>query len=332
MRTSRHVFTALLTLAALFAPVVIARAADPGITVPFTSEINDQKAGSVLFFNFYTSNAANPATENTRLALTNTSSTSSAFVRLLFVRGNNGSVNNLTVCLTPKQTVAVLTSDFDPGTRGYLVAAAIDPISGCPVNFNFLTGESYVKLSSGYAANFGAEAVAAIAQFPTTCSNGSTSATLNFDGANYNQLPRALAIDKIRSAGDGNSMLLILNRIGGDLATGAAPQIGAIEGELIDDLAASAPLAFSVSAPQLVTPLSDAFPVTAPVFTAFIPAGRTGWMTLFSPNNVALLGSFINFNPNVAISGSAFKGGHNLRKLTLATPVSLTIPVSPPGC
>lgn len=328
MRGSKHLLGALL---ALIVPVFLAsmsKAADPGLALPNNSEINDQKAGSVLIYNLYTSNALTPEMENTRITITNNNPLSAAFIHIFLVDGASGSPADTFICLTPNQTASFLATNIDPGIRGYLVMIAVSSATGCPINFNFLSGDCYVKFASGHAANLPAEAVSAIAATPAVCGGSST---LNFDGVNYNQLPRTLALDKIRSPGNGNSMLLILNRIGGDLGSGAAI-LGTVNGELIDDLAASVPFTFTTNAPQRFSTLSDTLPMTAPVFSSFIPAGRTGWMTLFNASDVGILGAMINFNPNTASSALAFRGGHNLRKLTLSTTTAVTMPVFVPPC
>src|SRR5262245_34068963 len=98
---------------------------------------------------------------------------------------------------TPNQTTSFLTSDMDPGVNGYLIAIAVDERTGCPINFNHLIGDEYVKLSSGHAANLGAEAFAALAGAPPICADGLTTVEINLDGISYNAAPRVLAVDNI---------------------------------------------------------------------------------------------------------------------------------------
>ncbi|MFN0111748.1 MAG: hypothetical protein ACKVZH_23060 [Blastocatellia bacterium] len=63
-----------------------------GFTYPRASEASDQKAGSVLVHNLYTSNATAPNTQNTRINLTNTSSLYPVAVHLFFVDETSCSV------------------------------------------------------------------------------------------------------------------------------------------------------------------------------------------------------------------------------------------------
>lgn len=302
----------------------------PGNLFPASSTLSDQKAGSVLFFNIYTSSVGNPNAQNTRINLTNTDSGRAVFVHLFFVDGSTCSVADSYLCLTPNQTSSFLASDLDPGTTGYLIAVAVDT-TGCPINFNHLIGDEYVKFDSGHAANLPAVAASALAGGLPACGLNSVTATLNFDGLSYNQMPRVLALSNIADRASSNDTMLIVNRIGGNLATGAA-SLGAIFGILYDDSEIGVSLSFNAGTCQFRSSLSNSFPRTAPRFEQLIPAGRSGWMRLWSFDDAALLGAAINFNQNATASLGAFSQGHNLHILTLSTAAVLTIPVFAPRC
>ncbi len=303
----------------------------PGARLAAVSPISDVKAGSVLIYNIYTS-ATDPTRQNARLSITNTDPARQAFVHLFFVDGASCSVADSFLCLTPNQTTSFLASDLDPGTTGYVVAVATDA-TGCPTNFNFLIGDEYVKFQSGHAANLGAQAITAIAGGLPVCDTNSSTATLNFDGVSYAPVPRVLALDSIPSRADGNDTMLILNRIGGNLGTGVAT-LGPIFGILYDDAEVS--LSFTLTGGcQLRGSITNNFPRTAPRFEQFIPAGRTGWMKLYSQSDdsaIGLTGAAINFNANATASAGAFNQGHNLHALTNTSAMSYVIPVFPPGC
>jgi hypothetical protein len=306
----------------------------PGLAYPASSQISDQKAGSVLIYNIYTS-ASDPTRQNTRISITNTDTARAIAVHLFFVDGSACSVADANICLTPNQTSSFLASDLDPGTTGYIVAVAVDA-NGCPTNYNFLIGDEYVKFSSGHEANLGAEAIAALPGGLAFCNTNSSTATLSFDGISYNSVPRTLAVDNIPSRADGNDTLLILNRIGGNLATGASPLIN-LFGILYNDTENA--LSFGFGGPssspgtcQFRGSFSTNFPRVTPRFDQFIPAGRSGWAKIFSQADIGLLGAVINFNPDAGTSAGAFNQGHNLHKLTLTTTPNYVIPVFPPGC
>jgi hypothetical protein len=331
MRNSCKLTHTLMALFALFVMSAVVRAADPGNTYPPNSPVSDQKAGSVLMYNVYTSSISAPNSQNTRVNVTNTSSTGVANVHIFFVDGATCSIADSYICLTPNQTASFLASDVDPGTTGYILAVATNDL-GCPVFFNFLIGDAYVKFSSGHAANLTAEAWSALVQQPTACDGASITALLAFnDTTGYNAAPRVLAASNIPSRADGNDTLIILNRLGGSLATGSST-LGSIFGILYDD--AENPLSFTFTAGvcQFRSSLSNNFPRVAPRFENFIPAGRSGWAKFYSQSDVAILGATINFNPNAGTAANAFNGGHNMHKLTLTTTATVTIPVFPSNC
>ena len=317
-----------LVLAALTAMSMAALAADPGTPTPASSERADQKAGSVLFYNIYTSGATSGNAQNTRINITNTSSTAGALVHFFFV-ADSCQIADSYICLTPNQTATFLASDVDPGVTGYIVAVSVDS-NGAPRNANTLIGDEYVKLSTGHAANLGAEAIAALFGEGVPTNTDGSAAFLNFDGKDYNRVPRVLANDSIASRADGNDTLLILNRIGGNLALGAST-LSTVFGLLYDD--SESVFSFSVTGGcQLRGSLSNTFPRTTPRFETVIPAGRTGWMKVWGGGDIGILGAAINANANAAANAGAFNGGHNLHKLTLTTTAVYTIPVFPPSC
>jgi len=308
--------------------------AGPGLALSAISPMSDQKAGSVLIYNVYTS-ATDPTRQNTRISLTNTNVTRPVSVHLFFVDGTSCSIADSFLCLTQNQTTSFLASDLDPGTSGYLVAVATGP-DGCPINFNYLIGDEYVKFQSGHAANLGAEAISALAGGLPFCNANSPTAQLNFDGISYNPVPRVLALDSIPSRADGNDTLLILNRIGGNLGTGANTLIN-LFGILFDDSEIGLSFGFggASSSPgtcQFRGSLSNTFPRVTPRFEQFIPAGRTGWAKIYSQADIGLSGAMINFNPNANTSAGAFNQGHNLHILTNTNSANYIIPVFPPGC
>ena len=337
MRTSRKLTHMLLALFALAVMSSFAMAADPGLIVPPTSEASDQKQGSILFYNAYTSGATSGNTQNTRINITNTSVTSAAFVHLYFV-AEGCSIADSYICLTATQTASFLASDVDPGISGYIVAVAVNGVNGCPQAFNWLIGDEYIKFTSGHAANLGAVAFAALYNGVLPgCDANSVTAAIRFNGVagaganGYNCAPAVLALDNIGSRADGNDTLVIINRAGGNLGIGAST-LGTLFGLLYDD--AENVLSFSVTGScQLRQSISNNFPRTTPRFETFVPAGRTGWAKVYNQTgNIAILGAAINLNPNAASSAGAFNGGHNLHHLTLNCNQTYTVPVFPPSC
>ncbi len=305
----------------------------PGVAFPALSEVSDQRAGSVLIYNIYTSNPTVPAVQNTRINITNVNPGQDVAVHLFFIDGDSCSVADSFICLTRNQTTSFLLADFDPGTTGFMVAVAVDSFTGCPINFNYLIGDEYVKFSSGHAANLPAEAIPAVAGSPTLCDETSPIATLNFDGFNYGRLPRALAVDDIPSRADGNDTMLIINRIGGNLGLGTSP-LGSLFGIVYNDSEISSSFNLTGGC-QLRGTLSSNFPRTIPRLEQFIPAGTSGWMKFWiagNDGNKGISGAVINFNPNSAVSALAYNQGRNLNKLTLDSTNSFVVPVFPPPC
>jgi hypothetical protein len=306
-------------------------AAGPGALFPASSGASDQRPGSFLIYPVYSSSTTGLQRENTRINITNTAPSRRVVGHLFFIDGDSSSVADAFLCLTPNQTASFLASDLDPDVNGYLIVVAVDERTGCPIHFNHLIGDEYVKLSSGHSGNLAAESFAALTGAPPICVEGSTTVDVNLDGIGYSAAPRVLAIDNIPSPADGNSTLLVIDRIGGNLATGVST-IGQIVGLVYDDMERPASFEFGASRRQFRSIISAAFPRTSPRISSVIPAGRAGWMKFWRPTDGAIVGCILNFNPNSSTDASAFNQGRNLHKLTLTTESSFIVPVNPPGC
>ncbi|MEP7274391.1 MAG: hypothetical protein ABI882_23060 [Acidobacteriota bacterium] len=323
---------AALSLVALVLMTLAARAADPGLVfTPLTDQGGDDRRGSLLIFNIYTSSPSNPATTNTRMSITNVNDQNGIAVHLFFVDGDSCSIADRYVCLTQSQTVTLLASEQDPGTSGYMIALATDPNTGTPSLFNSLIGDEFVKFQTGHFASLGAEAYAKFNNTNVVSTDGSLAA-LFFDGLNlagsYQRMARVVAVDNIADPASGNATLLILNRIGGDLTTSAA-RIGSLFGILYDD--AEQPHSFSgTGGCQLRILLTNNFPRTTPRFDVVIPAGQSGWMKLWATSDVGLTGAVINSTSGVG--AGSFSSGHNLHKLTLTFAPNLIIPIFGSTC
>ena len=292
----------------------------PGDAPAAISMPNQQKPASVLIYNLYSS-SINTTTSDTSISLTNTNSASPVMVHLFFVDGTTGIVKDQFLTLTQNQTSTFLASDIDPEVTGYIIAVAVDS-NGCPTIKNNLIGRADVWLPSGHYASLPAVGISGIMANPTACTAGSTSATLAFNGIQYDELPRTLAIDSLPSPANGNVSMLFANRIGGDLS-GAALKIGPLSGLLFDDSETSRTFSISPGAAQMRGTLGDSLPRTQPRYSSVIPAGRTGWMKFWATGDEALSGVVINR----ALNG--FSGGYNLQTLTTTSTATLTIPVIP---
>jgi hypothetical protein len=333
MKTSLRYTHALMAMVALLLMSSAVFAGDPGTRLPAASEASDQKAGSLLFYNTYTSSAANPVTNNTRINITNTNDNTGIFVHLFFVDGSNCSIADSYLCLTANQTASFLAADVDPGISGYIIALATNG-NGLPALFNYLIGDEYVKFATGHTANLGAIAFAKLTETNVVSTDG-TLAGLFFDGLNlagsYNRAPRVVALDSLGSRADGNDTLLILNRVGGNLGIGAA-SLGALFGILYDDAETAYSFTFTANVCQFRSSISNSFPRTVPRVDSIITTGRTGWLKFYSQSDIGILGAAINLNANAGTADSAFNGGHNLHHLTLSSAANIVIPIFPPSC
>ncbi|MEP7271137.1 MAG: hypothetical protein ABI882_06510, partial [Acidobacteriota bacterium] len=130
---------------------------------------------------------------------------------------------------------------------------------------------------------------------------------------------------------EGNDTMLIVDRIGGSLVSGAL-SLGSMFGILYDDLESGHSFSIPPGTCQLRRSITNAFPHVVPPFEDLVQAGHSGWLKLWLADGGGIIGASINYNSSTTTSGSAFNEGHNLHKLTLTNGSTLVIPVFPPGC
>lgn len=329
MNKLKRFFNVLLVSGCWLALSWNALAQAPGSTTEALKHANAQRPGSVLIFNYFSSQAPYE-TEDTQLSLTNTDRNGGSVQVNLYCYGVNQTtgVNGVTdhfLLLAPWQTATFSASGIRPNVTGYCIAVAVNEFTGQPIKHNYLIGSASIKLASGHAGSFNAQAIAARAT-PAAGINGL--ATLNFDGVTYDKLPGALAADALPSLADGNDTLLVVNNLSGNLLSSG---LGNLTGQVNN----AAGIAFGWNQPiigagqkQFTSHLTDSFPLISVGFSTVLPAGQTGWLRLSSTTpNQALTGAV--FYRNVNAPGDVWQGATNLRAISLINS-SLTIPVLPP--
>jgi hypothetical protein len=295
---------------------------------PPVSELSDQKAGSILFYPFYASNMTDPGTD-TRIATTNTSFTDNVFVHIFMV-SSTCSVADFFSCFTAGQTSYFLASTLDPGIAGYVLMVAVNGIDGCPVKFNYLVGDGFVKLGSGLHGNYGAEAIAAIAEEPAICDDPAQTALIRFDGVSYDLVPAVLALDNFPAIDDGYTTRIWVSRTGGNLLVSGA-SIGGLFGQLFND--AETGLSFTLTGGcQRAFTINDTDLRTAPRPSLHVPANSSGWIKFWPVSGGTGIFAFaISAKAGLADVPNAFTGGRNLHKLRYTTDAYL-MPIFPPTC
>jgi hypothetical protein len=283
----------------------------------------------VLVIPFFVSNASAAQSEDTRFSLTNSNNSRAATVHIFLIEDDGPSMSDMFSCLTPNQTQVFLASEIDPNTAWHAVPVAVDPVSGCPIAFNYLLGSADVMLASGHAGTLVGEAFTS--QAGATCGAASTTAELRFDGKEYGRAPRLLVVDNLSSPADDSQAILIIDRLGGSLLQGGST-LGQLVGIAFDDTESTFSFGLNTSRRQLRLRINDGFPRTTPRFGEIVPSGRSGWMKVWLNSDGAILGALLVFSPKTRASASAFSGGRNLHKLTFTDAARLTIPIFPPAC
>lgn len=318
----------LVALAILSVSPVFAQA------IPDSAPLSDQKAGSILIFNYYGSDAANPKGEDTQIHITNTHPQKAGMMAIFFISAVSGMTSDASVCLAPNQTVSFKTSDTDPGEKGYILAVSVDVTTGQPNYFNYFIGSGFIRMRAGYTANLGAETISAVAQTPGVGA-GDGQATLKFDGVHYNKVPNILALDNIPAIADGNKTMVIVNQLGGSLPGNQKPNdLNGLTGVVYDAMTNFYPWQEgNINSFQFQKVIADDFPKTMPVMSTVIPLQAFGWMKFWPTERAkGVTGAVLYLNKgDVPDYGYVLNGGHNLHHMSLTT-TELTIWVYPRKC
>lgn len=307
--------------------------------------VHDNKLGSVLFYNYYVSDASSLSV-NTRFTITNANPTQDIAIHLFFVDSTTCNVADSFICLTKNQTASFLASDIDPNTTGYLIAIAVDN-EGRPASFNYLAGDELIVAPTGH--RFSLLAVAAARRdglFASPANADGVTATMYFNGDQYDYLPFTMVLDNFPSqqagagSAGGDTRLYVYTPLSN--LTGASAPAGSLFFLVHDDQEStySGVLTYTCylsSDKQRITSIR-----TAPNINTLVQPGQSGWASFSASGSFAVrsdsVGSTITLRNLPLLASTAtrlgnFTGGHNLRYSTVFNPgYSITLPLIPPSC
>lgn len=287
----------------------------------------DQKPGSVLFFNRYTSSASNSIREDSTLNLTNTNPASPAYVRIFLVTAATCQTTEIQLCLAAQQTVSLLMSDLDPGVKGYAIAIATN-LQGEPVQFNWLTGNVVLRqpasnIPGSYNSVLGAVAIAKRKEGNVANINGL--AEMIFDDVIYDRLPGQIAFDSVPSqVGASNATLLSLYRPPSDLSGAVSSTSVQITGFGQNSQGQVISSTGNLSSACYSDVTMGTFRLQPTPISQLLPSGATAWFAASSNDLLPLMGAQLN-------SGE-FNSGSNARPLSFSAEYKIRILVSPVTC
>lgn len=295
-------------------------------TVPTVGEglPSDSKAGSFLFYNLYTSDIATPGMENSLITITNTNEEKAVIVRMFFIDSVSGLPEGTFICLPPGHHRNILASEFDPGTKGFIVAVAVGA-DGLPIRYNYLIGSSSVKLKTGHQATLNAVSFASLVAKPGELDEFEENVTMKFNGQMYDFAPRVLAIQNFASPADA-STILIVNRFGGDLSkTRPVGIFSGLSAAMFSGTNRNWSVAFNGGAAQTRGEIRDGNPRVIPRLSQLITSGQTAWIRFSATDGVGVMGA------TITTSQRRFRdGGANLQHAALMERESYVMPIIPP--
>ncbi len=288
------------------------------------SAASSSKAGSVLFFHKFTSDGIKSSNVNTLLTLTNTNPRDGVALHLIFVA--NCASDDQFISLGPNQTRTLLMSKEKPGQTGYAIAVAVNS-EGVPTQFNWLIGSASLRDVHAHEAGYNALAVAKRTAGAVHLSNGGSYGSLNFDGLEYDRLPKKIALDNIQNQ--------------------AARKVGSLSTDAVVYVPSSKPDADDYEATKITAVAYDqngkAYPEVAdnicglslslrnlwsdtPI-TDIVTEGKPGWASFSAVNANSEAVPVLGLSLTESLSGEAQHNARNMQVLEWLDKYKITIPI-----
>jgi hypothetical protein len=323
---------AALAAALLCAAPALANTFGTSVTNP---AVSDQKAGSVLVFPYYNSDASGDFNKSdTLVTITNVANGAStlngganySFLHLFFVSGANCSPADTFVCLTPNGSIQILASAYDPLVRGYIIAVAVDE-NGQPTQNNVFTGSAFIRDNTiGIADSYGAEAFQKLSA-AAPAADGDGNSLLQLDGVQYEAAPTQFAAqvqDPTTS-----DQTIVLASVSGNLGTGLLPTGQTGVGVLYRADERPASFQPKLTGCHVLSDVTSAnFRVVPGPLTAFLKDSY-GYMK-FNVSAPAV-GLLISRQSALGSAQNRWAGVRTLHK-TAVRPATLAAPMFPPFC
>ncbi len=321
--------------------LIVAQASVQAQSNPQNITLSDQKPGSLLVFPLYTSNIITPTTHDTRWTITNTSDEDVTVHLFLISVTDNCQQSDRPVCLKRRCSMEFLASDLDPDSRGYILALAIDPVTGIPIQKNVLIGNAFVKAPAGTIAlgggavegNYAAESFRAYGD--PGAGNSSTDPelfTLQLNGITYDRVGKMLGtIIQQPSSAPGQTIVTVGLRgsvAEADGLDGAAQSgIGLVHNSIERGSSFSNFLSGNCFARATI---DSRTPRTIPRLNTLLGGAGGGYGIMRIPI-IGGVGLLITPQNNTLGAPLSFCGITPLHKITLTT-VTLEVPVIVPQC
>lgn len=324
MSISRNIARIFFLFMALFI-ALSATQAQPILNV----QVSDQKAGSLLVFPYYTSKAQDR--RDTRVTISNPGP-KHVTAHIFMLDGSNCSQADQFVCLTPNASIAFRASELDPEVTGWILAVAVDDVTGHPVAMNSLIGNAFL-MDGDYVGNYGAESFWATGNpsdivDPNAGAFGT--ATLKFNGGvgtgGYDLLPTQFAVE-IQSINDAVGQKIVTVGMVGDLTSGSPTGAGQVGiGQLYNgnEKPFGSFTRILNDGCQSSAVLTSGVPRVPLGMNNLVPAGHVGTMKFFTGGGVGLF-----LTPKAL--GNRWYGVRNLHKISVMEK-SLIIPIFTPSC